>query len=194
MNAPFHHAQVLPAIPPELEALAPPPLLLPGESPQRYHLMREAILLELAPESAIEWLFAIDVVELSWEIQRYRLLRHKLLESYRQRAIEHSLRHIDLAGIPPELAEQASQHIRHNARIWRIDPGAATEIEARLLAYGFDQHSISVEVYLQAREVFLAFEALIASAHNRRMSLLRDIDNRRCSPRLERNRPRREEE
>ena len=64
---------------------------------------------------------------------------------------------------------------------WRIDPDAAGEIEARLLAYGFDQHSISVEVYLQAREVFLVFEALITSAHNRRMSLLREIDNRRSS-------------
>jgi hypothetical protein len=26
------------------------------------------------PRSAIEWLLAIDVAELSWEIQRYRIL------------------------------------------------------------------------------------------------------------------------
>lgn len=181
MNAPFHQAHAG-AVPAELEALAPPPPLLPGESLERYQLLRQAILAELAPRSAIEWLLATDVVEFSWEIQRYRLIRQKLLESYRQRAIEHSLRHVDLAGIPPESVEHASQHIHHNARAWRTDPKAANEIEARLLAYGFDQQSINVEVYLQAREIFLVFEALIASAHNRRISLLREMDIRRYSP------------
>jgi hypothetical protein len=85
-------------------------------------------------------------------------LRHKLLESYRQRAIEHGLRQIDLPGIPPEFVEDANHHVRQNARAWRIDAKAANEIEARLLSYGFDQHAINVEVYLQAREVFLVFE------------------------------------
>ena len=192
MNAPFHKGQTEAqpgaprSMPSELEALAPPPLLLPGESLQRYQLMRQAILIELAPRSAIEWLLAIDVVELSWEIQRYRLLRQKLLECYRQHAIEYSLLQIDLAGIPSDYADQASEHIRHNARIWRIDPGAASEIETRLLTYGFDQHSINVEVYLQAREVLLVFEALITSAHSRRVSLLREIERQRCPARLRR--------
>ena len=58
--------------------------------------MRQAIFADLAPRSAIEWLLAIDVAEPSWEIQRYRLLRHKLLESCRQKAIEAALRRIDL--------------------------------------------------------------------------------------------------
>ncbi len=182
MNAPFDQARAG-ATPAELEALAPPPLLLPGESLQRYQFLRQAILMELAPRSAIEWLLAIDVVELSWEIQRYRLVRQKLLESYRQTAIEHTLRQVDLPGIPPEFVEPASQHIRHNAHTWRIDPKAASEIESHLLAYGFDQQSINVEVYLQAREIFLMFEGLITSAHNRRLSLLREIDHRRYSPR-----------
>ena len=101
MNGPFHQAPAgpLPSLPAEFESLAPPPLLLPGESLERYHLMRQAILIELAPRSAIEWLLAIDVVELSWEIQRHRLFRQKLLESYRQRAIERTLTQIDTVGI-----------------------------------------------------------------------------------------------
>lgn len=193
MNGPFHQPQAG-AAPAELEALAPPPLLLPGESLERYQLLRQAILVELAPRSAIEWLLASEVVEFSWEIQRYRLIRQKLLDSYRGRAIEHTLRQVDLAGIPPEFVEHASQHTRHNARAWRVDPEAANEIEARLLSYGFDQHLINVEVYLQAREIFLVFEALIASAHNRRLSLLREIDIRRYAPRPRRMRLGREEE
>ncbi|WP_245474792.1 hypothetical protein [Bradyrhizobium sp. Leo121] len=141
--------------------------------------MRSVIFAEIAPRSAIEWLLAIDVVELSWEIQRYRLLRHKLLDHYRQAAIEHSLRHVDLAGLPPELEEAATCHIRQNAQAWRTDRRSATEIEARLATYGYDPAAINAEVYLQAREVFLVFEALLNTAQNRRLSLLREIDNRR---------------
>ena len=98
MNGPFPTAQPLTAtaLPIEFEALAAPPLLLPGESLEHCQTMRQAIFADLAPRSAIEWLLAIDVAELSWEIQRYRLLRHKLLESCRQKAIEAALRRIDL--------------------------------------------------------------------------------------------------
>jgi hypothetical protein len=77
-----------PALEQDLTALAPAPTLLPGESIERYQLMRQAILSDIAPKSAIEWLLAVDVIELSWEIERYRILRHKSLMQYREQAIE----------------------------------------------------------------------------------------------------------
>jgi hypothetical protein len=49
----------------DLATLAPPPALLPGESIERYQLMRQAILSDIAPKSAIEWLLTVDVIELS---------------------------------------------------------------------------------------------------------------------------------
>ncbi|MGY4320587.1 hypothetical protein [Bradyrhizobium sp. JR3.5] len=108
--------------------MAPPPLLLPGERLDDYHALRQAIFADLAPRSAIEWLLAIDVAELSWEIQRYRLL----LASYRQQAIEAALRSIDVVGIAPEFEDEADYCTRQNVLSWRLDPLAATEIEARL--------------------------------------------------------------
>src|ERR1700746_3405242 len=66
MNAPFHKGQTEAqpgaprSMPAELEALVPPPLLLPSESLKRYQLMRQAILIELAPRSAIECRAACD--------------------------------------------------------------------------------------------------------------------------------------
>jgi hypothetical protein len=86
-------------MPEGLEAFARPPSLLPGERPEQYDALRDAIFCEIAPRCAIEWLLAIDVVELSWDIQRYRILRHKILEGYRQKAIEQALRRVDCAGI-----------------------------------------------------------------------------------------------
>lgn len=183
MNGPLPTAHQLTAtaLPVEFEALAPPPLLLPGESLEHYQEMRQAIFADLAPRSAIEWLLAIDIAELSWEIQRYRLLRHKLLETCRQRAIEATLRRIDLIGIGPECLDEAEYYTLQNALSWQIDPIAATDIDARLAAHGFDQHAISTEVYVQAREMVVLFESLLNAAQTKRMLLLREIRNQRLA-------------
>ncbi|MCA1376559.1 MULTISPECIES: hypothetical protein [unclassified Bradyrhizobium] len=181
MNGPFQTARELTAttLPAEFAALAPPPLLLPGEHLDHYLALRQAIFADLAPRSAIEWLLAIDVAELSWEIQRYRMLRHKLLETSRQKAIEAALLRIDMTGIDPDFEEKAASYTQQNALSWRIDPIAATEIDARLAAYGFDQDAITAEVYVQAREVLGLFEGLLNAAQTKRMLLLREIRNQR---------------
>jgi hypothetical protein len=167
----------MPAVvmPGEFDSLSPPPLLLPGEDPERYRTLRQAIFDDLAPQSAIEWLLAIDVAELSWEMQRYRMLRHKLLGIYRQKAIEASLRRIDVEGIAPEFRAAAEFYTVRNALDWQFDPTAAHDIEARLASYGFDQHVINMEVYVQAREVFSHFESLLNGAQLRRVVLLKEL-------------------
>jgi hypothetical protein len=181
MNGPCQTANQLTAtaLPVEFEVLAPPPLLLPGENLDRYHALRQAIFADLAPRSAIEWLLAIDVAELSWEIQRYRILRHRLLEAYRQNAIEAALRRIDMAGIGPEFEDEAAYYTRQNALSWRLDPVAMTDIEARLASYGIDQHAINMEVYAQARDIFALFESLLNATQTKRLLLLREIKNHR---------------
>ncbi|WP_375780247.1 hypothetical protein ACE103_16260 [Bradyrhizobium sp. ma5] len=166
-------------LPVEFEVLAPPPLLLPGERLDHYHALRAAIFADLAPRSAVEWLLAIDVVELSWEIQRYRVLRHRLLTTYRQNAIEAALRRIDMAGIAPEFEDEADYYTRQNALSWQLDPIAKTEIETRLASYGFDQHSINTDVYVEAREALILFENLLSTAQARRLMIIREIKKHR---------------
>ncbi|MGY3590496.1 hypothetical protein ACVIGB_009921 [Bradyrhizobium sp. USDA 4341] len=119
MNGSFQTAHELTAaMPPvEFEVLAPPPLLLPGERLDHYHALRQAIFADLAPRSAIECLLAIDVAELSWEIQCRRLLHHRLPATYRQKAIEVALRRIDMAGIAPACGTSVNLHIHAGARI-----------------------------------------------------------------------------
>jgi hypothetical protein len=161
------------------EAIAHPPALLPGERLQDYETLRNLIICEVAPQSGIEWLWTLDLVELSWDIQRYRALRFKVLEMYRQNAVEAALRHVDSAGIPSASQEQARCQISRNAAQWRDDSAAAFEIEARLASLGFDERSIDLEVCIQAREIFIMFDNLMHSAQNRRIFLLREINSRR---------------
>jgi hypothetical protein len=106
--------------------------------------------------------------------------RHKLLEVYRQKAIEAALRRVDMVGIAPEFETEAEYHTLQNGLSWRTDPMAATEIETRLGAYGFDQRALNTEVYVQAREIFVLFESLLNAAQTKRLLLLREIRNLRC--------------
>jgi hypothetical protein len=184
MNAPFDITTdpTFFCVPEGLEAFARPPSLLPGEHTEQYEALRDAIFCEIAPRCAIEWLLAIDLVELSWDIQRYRILRHKILESYRQKAIEQALRRIDCAGIPVAFESTTHHYTKQNALSWCHDREAAVEIEARLASYGFDQKSINAEVFVQARETFFMFESLLNSAQQRRILLLREINGRRSFP------------
>jgi hypothetical protein len=181
MNSPFHVSKPrgLVPIPPEFEPLDCKPLLLPGESSEAYEALRSAILSEITPQSPIEWLLALDLIELSWDIERYRILRHKLLQTYRQDAIEQALRRIDLSGIPSELAGVATCYSKRAADDWASDPNAAREIEARLESRGYDQHVINMSTHVQTRELFIMFESLLTSAQNRRLFLLREISKYR---------------
>jgi hypothetical protein len=79
------------ALPVELAAFDAPPLLLPGEQLEHYRSLRQAVFTDIAPQSAVEWLLAIDVAEASWEIQRYRLLRQRLLEFTVRRRLRPSI-------------------------------------------------------------------------------------------------------
>ncbi|MGY4626685.1 hypothetical protein [Bradyrhizobium sp. USDA 4486] len=166
-------------MPNEVKALCPPPHLLPGERIGDYHAVQAAIFQDINPQTAIEWLLAADIAELSWEMQRYRLLRHRLLNAYRQKAIEMALRRIDVIGISPDFQDLAEVYTVKNAVDWQLDPSAARDIEARLHSHGFDQHAVNSEVYVQAREDLSLFETLLNGAQLRRLPLLKEINNMR---------------
>jgi hypothetical protein len=117
-------------------------------------------------------------------IQRYRVLRHKLLEHCREKAIEQCLCRIDLIGLSSGAEGIARHHLRQNALTWRADPKAASEIEAHLARYGFEAQTVNVQVDLEAHEIFHAIDALLNNAQDRRLSLLREINNRRQQGRV----------
>ncbi|MCA1436180.1 hypothetical protein I6F33_24785 [Bradyrhizobium sp. BRP20] len=178
MNGPVNlsKSQQTSVLPPQFEALCPPPQLLPGEDVEHYHAIQATIFRDLSPQSAVEWLLAIDVAELSWEMQRYRVLRHRVLNTYRQKAIEMTLRRVDLAGIAPDVQDVAEIYTINNALDWQMDASAAHDSEARLRSHGFDQHAISMEVYVQAHEILTLFESLLNGAQLRRLLLIKEFN------------------
>jgi hypothetical protein len=167
-------------IPLELCALSESSFLLPGENRQEFEIIRDMMIDEVRPQSSIEWLWTLDLVELSWEILRYRGLKQRILDEYRQAAIKAILLRLDGAGIPAaDVATLAAQSAR-SAEQWHEDPEAATEIEARLRRHGFNETSVNAELFCQARDAFATFEKLLHAAQGRRIRLLRAINARRA--------------
>jgi hypothetical protein len=187
MNAPieFESGQHR-SMPAELRSLFKAPRLLPGESQSDYAAIRQMMIDEVAPQSSIEWLWTIDLIEMSWDVVRYRSLRAKVLEVYREAAVESLLHRIDSLGIPPAALDMAQRHTRRNVELWRDDPREAAEIESRLKSKGIDATSINIEVFLKARDLFVMFDSLMHSAQSRRIVLLREIATRRAVPRQDR--------
>jgi hypothetical protein len=173
------------AVPAIFHRVAEPTFLMPGESLDDYKAIRDMILEEIAPQSGIEWLWAADLVELSWDIVRYRALRQKMLKIRRQDAIAAMLQRLDLPGIPHAFRQSARDQTKLNAEQWRTDPTAKAEIENRLATHNIDEGSVNAEVLIQCRELFILFDSLMQSAQNRRILLLREINRRRVSLEIE---------
>jgi hypothetical protein len=137
------------------------------------------IIDDIRPKTNIEWLWTLDLVELSWEILRYRCLKKKILEGFRMAAVESILQRLDGSGLPCEATASIQNYARRNALQWREDQHAAVEIEARLKRSGFDAAALNAEVYIQARDQLEMFDHLTQRAQQRRMIILREVSIRR---------------
>ncbi|WP_063709798.1 hypothetical protein [Bradyrhizobium liaoningense] len=99
-----------------------------------------------------------------------------------------TLRRVDLAGTAPDFQDVAEIYTIGNALDWQLDASAALDIEARLRSYGFDQHAVRMEVYVQAREILSLFESLLNGAQVRRLLLIKEFNALRHSARRAPNR------
>jgi hypothetical protein len=159
------------------EALRPfaVPLLLRGENLDEFERFSGAIIQEIAPTTNMQWLYTFDLIEICWDVLRYRRLKMKVLEMERAQAIETLLCRCEGAGLPDAAREVVAYHAKIIATEWRSDRHAAEEIESRLDQSGFDQFAIEAEAFVQSQPVSAAFQSLIESAERRRTLTLREI-------------------
>ena len=71
------------SIPNELKGFIEQPCLLPGENRRDYEFLHQMMIDDIQPRTNIEWLWTFDLIELSWEVLRYRRLKQKVLETNR---------------------------------------------------------------------------------------------------------------
>jgi hypothetical protein len=112
-------------------AFSEPSLLLPGENHRDFEAIRQMMVDDIQLETNIEWLWTLDLVELSWEILRYRNLKNRILDAHRAAAIEAILQRLEGEGMPAEAMPLVQLQAKRGPRNGVKDPEAAIEIEAR---------------------------------------------------------------
>jgi hypothetical protein len=163
------------SVPEDLKIFEESTCLLPGENRQKFEVIKKMIINDIRPKTNFEWLWVLDLVELSWEILRYRRMKEKILEIRRVDAIASILQQLDGIGMPSQSKGFVQSCSRRSSMEWLEDSTAALEIEARLAASGFDTAAVNAEVFLLAQSSFGLFDRLMQSAQNRRISLLHEI-------------------
>ncbi len=165
--------------PNEIRAFMEQPSLLLGENQRDYEILRQMVIDDIQPRTNIEWLWTLDLIELSWEVLRYRRLKQKVLETSRAATIESILWDLDGAALPTGTLAALRLQNRRSATEWRDDPKAAAEIEECLARHGWDAAAINALVFVQARDAFSMLDNLMSSTQSRRIALLREMGARR---------------
>ena len=157
-------AKPLRSIPPDIQALFGDPPLLSTEDPDLYWGMLDRLAESVAPRSTIEWLWIMDIGDLSWEIARLRRDRTQQIEGARENrhaTIEYQRKHPDDHGL------------------W-LDPPSRELIKARRNAPRLDTEADSANLLiLEYLETYETIDKLLMSAEVRRDRILRELDFRR---------------
>jgi hypothetical protein len=158
-----------------LDSLFGPPPLLAGEDPKRYERLRAAIVANLDPKSALEWIDAQDQVTKVWEEQRYRSYAAALINGGMLRAVDYYLEQT----CEPDYAEDlGSKFISGNAKERK-----------EVLSVLADNGITTAELQAKAAELegngLQLFERMVAHRENGRRLLRKEADRRRNDPDVE---------
>ncbi len=155
-------------IPNDIAALFGSAPILKTEDEEIYWNCMERVVKCVEPQDVIEWLWVKDVVDLSWEILRFRRLKIDLVEIDREdknATIEWEREHFD----EPYVDFMSGKRT----------PRDTADIEARKHKQLLDTETDSVKLLFKHIEEYERIEKLLTSAELRRDKILREIELRR---------------
>ncbi len=156
----------------ESPVLFGPPALLPGESLVEYWRLYSMFQADLAPTDVIEKIWLRDIVDLQWEVRRWRRLSNEFLSSSRYDGLDKILSSLFYKyddGAPLELK-----------RKWmRRDPTAIAEVSRDLDFAGLTEDSILAQTFAVQRDVIDRIDRMTFQAERRRDFAIQQIERRR---------------
>jgi hypothetical protein len=159
------------------EFLDDPPLV-GDETIESYKSFFWAIVADLKPADTIDWLYTKDVVDLSWQIRRERVVLAGVVKSFQTEVVRDLLK----ATVDSSDAVQAATYrifrASNDAQRWASDPGARKEIDARLTARGHPPAAVVAQAYMRGASHIDAIDKRIASYEARRVGIVREIERR----------------
>ena len=153
----------------ELSELLGPPSLLHGESDADYEALKMRIMAAVKPVDAIEHLYVRDVIDLQWDLLRFRRLKAHLLSSSAP------------SGLAALMAARKYTHF-NDARFasWlNNEPKAVKEIKALLTQWGLSEQDIYAQTMFKKINEFERLEKMAYSVEMRRNTALRELERHR---------------
>jgi hypothetical protein len=156
------------------------PQLLLGERPEDFYVLFEAMLCELIPDLDLEWLLAIDLAWLLFEIERYRRWKNAIVVMSKRPALEEALMRSD-----PQysLLEEPGRMVRSQVRM-KVDSLGGDfkkdrDVAAQLQHYGYDDDALNAAAFRHSVPSLVAIERFEASARHQFTTALKEAAVRR---------------
>jgi len=155
--------------------------LVGDERQEDYDSFFAAVTSKLAQPDIIDELYVKDVVDLSWQIRRERLILAEIIRLHQREVVLGLLKtkHSERDGLPD--TRNAMYQILgadRDAQRWLGDPTARAKIDADLKTQGYSPSTVLAQAYLNAAAEIDKVEQRIASYEARRMMALREIEHR----------------
>lgn len=159
-------------IPGDILSLFGAPPLVGGENRGLYERLRCQVALAVEPQNVIEWLYIKDVVDLDWEIRRYRHMQSVVLNSRVVQLIDPKVCMVETIGV--DESEELTKPPFDIAIALRTQ--TRDEIAERLKEdYAIDFDAEFARAFTLCRKEIEALERMLASAESRRNAVLREI-------------------
>jgi hypothetical protein len=150
--------------------------LIPGEDPTLYDALLARVREAVRPFDIIEHIWVKDIVDLVWEMQRWRRLRAATFAQAHREVLREALNDLLGARQKPGLADEIGSLVIGWAR-GREE--AVERVEGILRDHHLDIDALMARVLDKHLQRLERVDQLIAGAELRRDSILREIDRRR---------------
>jgi hypothetical protein len=127
----------------------------------------------IKPTDPIGWLLTKDVTDLSWDIQRERIIKVDIIKYYQKEVVAEHIK----ALAPPGQFNSAVYRTflaDDDLTLWETDPEARVKIDRALAAKGHSAPAILAQAYVRGATHIDAIDKRIAAYERRRDTSLRE--------------------
>jgi hypothetical protein len=157
-----------------------PPALIEGEDSALYYELLARISEFVTPRDIIEEILIVDIVNLQWEVMRYRRFKSEIMKLRKSAAVEHlpDLRYVAEQYFP----EQSEEEVRDLFYDWvRQDPATGKKVDEIFAKLGLTRDALMAATLFETIGTIAIIEQWISSAEARRNSALRELGRHRTT-------------
>jgi hypothetical protein len=138
--------------------------LVGDEKPKEYENFFLSIATAVKPSNPIDWLYLKDLVDLSWDIRRERIMKAYIIEQMTNEVI-HSLKPA-FYGI----------ELHSGSQTWANNPKERKAIDVQLKKMGYEPSAILALAFIRGGDAIDAIDRRIAGYEHRRTAVLKEIN------------------